>query len=95
MKQSIKITNLFVAFFATFLFSTISTAAVPKITLVKTEVIDQTLLIATAHNNLKLSLVSAKINYTELQTNSVLAKQKQAANKNKSVTLSKVSLIEE
>ena len=94
MKQSIKKTNLLVALFATTLFSTVASAAVPKTTLVKAEPVNQTQLTTAAHNNLKLSFAPVKINYTQ-QTRSGLAIQKQAAKQNQAVTLTKTSLMAE
>lgn len=93
MKKSIKKTNLLVALFATTLLSTVATAAVPKSTLIKAEPVNQTQLTSAAHSTLKLSLAPVEINYTQQSTDSGLAKQKQSANQNKSVTLTKVSLI--
>ncbi|MCJ8294880.1 MAG: hypothetical protein MJK15_10775 [Colwellia sp.] len=95
MKQSIKKTNLLVALFATTLLSTAATASVPKSALVKAEPINQTQLTSAAHNSLKLSLAPIKISFTQQTTDSGLAKQKQMANQNKSVTLTKASLIAE
>lgn len=95
MKQSIKKTNLLVALFATTLLSTAATAAIPKSALVKAEPINQTQLTSAAHNSLKLSLAPIKISFTQQTTDSALAKQKQMANQNKSVTLTKASLIAE
>ena len=95
MKQSIKKTNLLVALFATTLLSTAATAALPKSALVKAEPINQTQLTSAAHNSLKLSLAPINISFTQQTTDSGLAKQKQMANQNKSVTLTKASLIAE
>jgi len=95
MKQSIKKTNLLVALLATTLFSTVAVAAVPKTALIKAETVNQTSLTAAAHSNLKVSFAPVKINYTQQSVDLGLAKQKQAANKNKSVTLTKTSLIAE
>ena len=95
MKQSIKKTNLLVALFATTLLSTAATASVPKSALVKAEPINQTQLTSAAHNSLKLSLAPINISFTQQTTDSGLAKQKQMANQNKSVTLTKASLIAE
>ena len=95
MKKSIKKTNLLVALFATTLLSTAATAALPKSALVKAEPINQTQLTSAAHNSLKLSLAPIKISFTQQTTDSGLAKQKQMANQNKSVTLTKASLIAE
>jgi len=95
MKQSIKKTNLLVALFATTLFSTAATAAVPKTALIKAEPVMQTNLTNAAHNSLKLSLAPIKINFTQPSTGNGIVKQKQTANKNKPVTLTKSSLIAE
>jgi len=95
MKLNIKKTNLLVALFATTLFSTVATATVPKTALVKAEPVNQTQLTTAAHRNLKLSLTSVKVNYTQQTISSDFAKQKQTANQNKSVTLTKTSLIAE
>ncbi len=95
MKKSIKKTNLLVAILATTLFSTVATAAVPKTALVKVEPINQTQLTTAAHNSLKLSLAPIKIMFAPQLTDSSLVKQKQIANQNKSVILTKVSLIAE
>ncbi|PKI16931.1 hypothetical protein [Colwellia sp. 12G3] len=95
MNQSIKKTNLLVALFATTLFSTVATAAVPKTALVKAEPINQTQLTTAAHNSLKLSLAPVKIMFSPQSIDSSLIKQKQAANQNKYVSLTKASLIAE
>jgi len=95
MKQSIKKTNLLVALLATTLFSTVAAAAVPKTALIKAEPVNQVSLTTAAHNSLKVSLAPIKVNYAQQPTNNGLAKQKQTANQNKSVTLTKTSLIAE
>jgi len=95
MKQSIKKTNLLVALLATTLFSTVAAAAVPKTALIKAEPINQTSLTDAAHISLKVSLAPVKVSYSQVPTNSELAKQKQTANQNKPVTLTKSSLIAE
>jgi hypothetical protein len=95
MKQSIKKTNLLVVLFTTTLFSTVAAAAVPKTALIKAEPVNQTSLTSDAHINLKVSLAPVKISYTQKSVDLSLAKQKQTANKNKSVTLTKASLIAE
>ncbi|KGJ96138.1 hypothetical protein [Colwellia psychrerythraea] len=95
MKQSIKKTNLLVVLFATTLFSTVATAAVPKTALVKAEPVNQTQLTTAAHSNLKLSFAPVKINYTQQTTGSGLAIQKQAAKQNQAVTLTKTRLMAE
>lgn len=95
MKQSIKKTNLLVALLATTLFSTVAAAAVPKTALIKAEPVNQTSLTSAAHNSLKVSLAPVKLNFTQPSTPNSLAKQKQTANQNKSVTLTKASLIAE
>lgn len=94
MKICIKKTNLIVALLATTLFSTVTTAAVPKSVLIKAEPINQTSLINTAHASLKLSLTPIKVSFTQ-QAASEMAKQKQVAKKNKSVTLVNTNLIAE
>jgi hypothetical protein len=95
MKQSIKKTNLLVAILATTLFSTVAAAAVPKTALVKAEPVNQTQLTTAAHNTLKFSLAPVKVMFAPQSIDSGLAKQKQTANQNKSITLTKVSLIAE
>ena len=95
MKKSIKKTNLLVALLATTLFSTVATAAVPKTTLIKAETVNETLLTDTAHINLKLSLSQIKVTYPQLISNSELDKQKQIANQNKPLTLTKTNVIAE
>ena len=95
MKQSIKETNLLVVLLATTLFSTVASAAIPKAALVKAEPVNQTQLTTAAHNSLKISLAPAKIIFAQQSTDSGLVKQKQTANQNKSVTLTKASLIAE
>jgi len=95
MKQSIKKTNLLVALLATTLFSTVAAAAVPKTALIKAEPVNQINLTSAAHISLKVSLAPIKVTYSQLPTNSELAKQKLTANQNKSVTLTKASLIAE
>ncbi|MCP4324191.1 MAG: hypothetical protein GY787_20515, partial [Alteromonadales bacterium] len=70
-------------------------AAVPKTALIKAEPVNQTHMIQAAHNSLKVSLTPIKVTYSQLPSNSELAKQKQTANQNKPVTLAKTSLIAE
>ncbi len=95
MKQSIKKTNLLVALFTTTLLSTAATAAVPKTALIKAEPIKQTSLTTAAHSNLKLSLSPVNIDFVQPENTESLVKQKQAANKNKTVNLTKATLIAE
>ncbi len=95
MKKSIKKTNLLVALLATTLFSTVATAAVPKTALIKAEPINQTNMIQAAHSSIKVTLAPIKITYSQLSTNSEVAKQKQTASHNKSVTVAKTRLIAE
>jgi len=95
MKHCIKKTNLLVVLFATTLLSTVATAAVPKSALVKAEPMNQTQLTIAAHDSLKISLAPAKIIFAQQSKDSAFAKQKQTANKNKSVTLTTASLIAE
>jgi len=95
MKQSIKKTNVLIALLATTLFSTVAAAAVPKAALVKVEPVSQTQLTIAAHNSIQVSLAPVKITYKQLPISSDLAKQKQSANRNKFVTLTKASLIAE
>ncbi|ALO35378.1 hypothetical protein CMT41_12080 [Colwellia sp. MT41] len=93
MKLSIKKTNLLAVLFATTLLSTAATAALPKTALIKAEPVNQTQLTSAAHNNLKFSLTPVTINYTIQSTDSGFAKQKHMANQNKSVILTKITLI--
>ncbi|OUR76531.1 hypothetical protein A9Q75_16355 [Colwellia psychrerythraea] len=95
MKHCIKKTNLLIVLFATTLLSTVATAAVPKSALVKAEPINQTQLTTAAHDSLKVSLAPTKIIFSQQSKDSAFAKQKQTANKNKSVTLTTASLIAE
>ena len=95
MKLYIKKTNLLVAILATTLFSTVAAAAVPKTALVKAEPVNSTQLTTAAHNSLKLSLAPVKIIFELQSTDSSLDRQKQLANQNKSVILTKASLIAE
>lgn len=95
MKQSIKKTNLLVALFTTTLLSTAATAAVPKTELIKAKPVSETNLISAAHSNLKLTLSPVKINFTQPSNENTLAKQKQSANKNKTVNVTKTTLIAE
>jgi hypothetical protein len=95
MKQSIKKTNVLIALLATTLFSTVAAAAVPKTALVKAEPVTKTQLTTAAHNSLQISLAPVKITYKQQPISSGLAKQKQSANQNKFVTLTKSSLIAE
>ena len=95
MNLSIKKTNVLVALLATTLFSTVATAAVPKTVLIKAEPVNKTSLINAAHSSLKFSLAPVKINYTQQSVDAGLAKQKQAANQNKPITLTNVNLIAE
>ncbi|WP_057832000.1 hypothetical protein [Colwellia sp. TT2012] len=93
MKLSIKKTNLLAVLFATTLLSTAATAALPKTVLIKAEPVNQTQLTSAAHNSLKFLLTPVEISYTLQSTESGFAKQKHIANQNKSVTLTKTSLI--
>lgn len=90
MKNYVKKANLLIAALATTLLSTYATAA-DKVVLVKPEPINKVMLINDVHNNLKLSLTPVTINYKAQLADSDLAKQKQVANKNKSVTVSNVN----
>lgn len=95
MKKSIKKTNLLVVILATTLFSTVATAALPKTALVKAEPVNHTQLTNAAHNSLKLSLAPVKIMFAPQSKDSGLVKQEQTVNQNKSVILTKASLIAE
>ncbi len=95
MKQSINKTNVFITLLATTLFSTVAAAAVPKAALVKAEPVTQTQLTTAAHNSLQMSLAPVIITYKQQPISSDLAKQKQSANQNKFVTLTRTSLIAE
>ena len=95
MKTCIIKTNILVVLLATSLLTTVAAAAVPKTALIKAEPIDHTHLKSAAHNSLKLTFTSIIMNYTQQPLNNGLAKQKQAANKNKSVTLTRANLISE
>lgn len=95
MKKYIKKTNLLIVILATTLLSNVATAAVPKTALVKAERVNQAQLTTAAHNSLKISLAPVKITFAPLSTDSGFVTQKQTANHNKSVTLTKASLIAE
>ncbi len=89
-----KKTNTLTALITSLLLSTASVAAVPSSEIITPEPIDHKNLINQAKEDLTISLstVEFSIETPQLKNINMLAKQKVRANKNKTITVTKISL---